>query len=361
MTSSTIRAGLVCLVCALGFGPVGWVSAQEPAPAAPLVWVDCPACGGTGKTLTPCANRKCVGGKVTYEGLGKKGDVDIRPCPVCHGKGTVETPCKACGGRGQMQQRAPAENAPTPTRPNPQNHPLATPPADEPEWVVPEGLDPADDLAPDVRAQPDAPPPAQSATTGTDGTPSGNLPAKPPDGLPADIDRRPQPAGLAFETALPQLKTYLDAQYDDVRAVEAERIRRLAGTRRYLVNCMRHVPYDVVTDIRLNNGQTVRGTVPNCTDEHIVVRRDGGGRRGYKVRWAQLAPAQYIAFLDFYAHKRIDAGMPRDAGRDYLLAALIADWYGDAEGAAAWKQRAVKANPDLAGEAGVLLYYLAAE
>ena len=180
------------------------------------------------------------------------------------------------------------------------------------------------------------------------------------DGLPADIDRRPQPPGLAFETVLPQLKAYLDAQYDDVRTVETERIRRLAGTRRYLVDCMRHVPVDVVADIRLHNGQSVRGTVPNCTDEHIVVGRPGGGR-GYKVRWAQLAPAQYIAFLDFYAHKRIDAGMLRDAGRDYLLAALIADWYGDAEAATLWKLRAVKANPDLAGEVAILLYYLAAE
>ncbi|OPZ27165.1 MAG: hypothetical protein BWZ02_01741 [Lentisphaerae bacterium ADurb.BinA184] len=344
MTRFSVATALAVAVGALALSGLA-VRSQETGLAGPTVAAGCPVCGGSGKALTPCGNRKCVNGTVSYEGLGRRGETRVeRPCPVCGGKGRIESPCPACGGTGRAAQAVPGGDAAAAPAVR-QTPAVNTGPEEPAEWLDPEGVAPT-------------PPAADPRTPGLATAPAQALPAQPPPTLPADIDRRPQPPGLAFEQAAAGLEAYLALQYDDVRVVEGERIRRLAGVRRYLVDCMRHVPCDAVADIRLRNGQAVSGDIPNCTDEHIVIRQGGRGGKSYKVRWEHLDVRQYIAFLEYYARRRIDAGMARDAGRDYLLAALIADWYGLPEEAVEWRRKTVQANPDLAREVSVLLYYL---
>jgi hypothetical protein len=99
--------------------------------------------------------------------------------------------------------------------------------------------------------------------------------------------------------------------------------------------------------------------VPFSNEKEVCVRVKKAGTEGLeRLAWSDLAFEQYVAFLDFYAQLRLGREGPlgdgasreqrrREAGADYWRVALLCDWYGLGDLAAAHAASAVECDPSL--------------
>jgi len=175
---------------------------------------------------------------------------------------------------------------------------------------------------------------------------------------PVSLAMRPRPRDLDFKPFEVELREYLRRQPPEILDIEKERITRLNRGRGYLVNLMRHMPYPARGGVRLRDGRILRGAVPFCNEDGLTVVH-GRRARGTQVAWSELAFEQYVIFLEYYAGRRLELGQGRrDAAADYLLLALLCDWYGQPRKAATYAALARKHDPAQTETVVRLLYYL---
>ncbi|OPZ25376.1 MAG: Serine/threonine-protein kinase PknB [Lentisphaerae bacterium ADurb.BinA184] len=195
--------------------------------------------------------------------------------------------------------------------------------------------------------------PMQANGTAPVETDWGRLPI--PSAPPAGMEARPRPRDLDFSSVRAELDAYLQSQPAAFRPVESERVGMVRSARGYLVRLMQYVPYDGSDGIGLRNGGVVRGVAPYANERGISVRVKGGGAELVKIGWADLSFEQYLAMFQFYVNQRLGlsgvaSGEGRiegghDAARDYLLMAVLCDWYGYPERARDYGERARRLDP----------------
>ena len=177
--------------------------------------------------------------------------------------------------------------------------------------------------------------------------------------IPGDVlQQRVRPADLNFIAVKEQLLGYLARVPDDARDMEKTRIRQVSVCRPYLIRLMKYVPFaSEGAVIRLRSGRNLRGTVPYCNENEIVVRPQSSTEL-VRLRWSELPIPQYAAFLDYYINIRLtqegtagDGSSPeqRDAevAADCYRVALLCDWYGEDELARTYAERTKQYAPDI--------------
>jgi len=110
-----------------------------------------------------------------------------------------------------------------------------------------------------------------------------------------------------------------------------------------------HVPYTGSIKFRT---RSIDATIAMVTIDHLRINLDDG-EKPKLAKWDSLAFAQYIAFFEFFAQKRLDMEggavasdktRMKEAGMEYFLAALICDWYGRYDDAAKLAKRAIETD-----------------
>lgn len=193
-----------------------------------------------------------------------------------------------------------------------------------------------------------APPPlAVMTTTGTADTSR----------FPPELAKgRPRPADLNFFRVKDALTAYVGRIPAELKPGEKKRIEILSTVRAYLIKLMKFIPYDgTKTGVRLDNGKVVKGTVMG-NDTELAVRPKRG--KAKIVRWEELPPSQYAAMLAYYGQYRLDhesaelrgaAGLKqrqKEAAWDWFRAALLSDWYGNADEARRLARQALQLDPE---------------
>jgi serine/threonine-protein kinase len=194
---------------------------------------------------------------------------------------------------------------------------------------------------------------------------------------PAYVAQRPRPEDIDFFKIKPALEEYLRQVPQEMRVLEAERIREISSLRPTLLQYLKF-PYDGSRrGVLLRGGRRLTGTVLG-NDRELVVRPQTGKYR--RLRWDELAFQQYVAFFDFYIEARLERGNPEDeaaaavekvvgsspaaapgasrqaaAGYDCFRVALLCDWYGEAALASTYARRAVDLDAALDYRLGRLL------
>ena len=186
---------------------------------------------------------------------------------------------------------------------------------------------------------------------------------KDPDG-PAETIARPRPGDFNFALVQDDLNRYLRAQPAERRRLERERITRLSKSRNYLQSLMRYLPYRGENGIKLASGQIIEGNITTFGNDTLTVATEGAASP-VEIEWSQIAVDQYLAFFEFYIDQRLGqtasnrtAKQEQDGARDYLLLALLADWYGDTPRAKIYAEAASRLDPRLRGDVGRFLGHL---
>ena len=173
------------------------------------------------------------------------------------------------------------------------------------------------------------------------------------------LNDRPRPADLDFHAVAEELRAYVNKQPEELQEIEKDRIRKLSSIRSYLQSVMHYIPFESEDGyIELASGRRIRGSIPFCNDRGLTIRLDRRQAKLRTVEWKDVDIKQYQELLEFYAKKRLTAsGGPngleikitprKDAANDYLLAALLSEWYGRPDDAAGYAKQAVHYDPEL--------------
>lgn len=167
---------------------------------------------------------------------------------------------------------------------------------------------------------------------------------------------RPRPADLNFFRVKDALTAYVNRLPDELKAGEKRRIAMLSTIRADLIKLMKFIPYDgTKTGVHLDNGKVIKGTVMGNEDELAVRPKRGKAKI---VHWEDLPPSQYAAMLTYYGQYRLDhenserpgaAGLrqrQKEAASDWFRAALLSDWYGNADEARRLARLALQLDPE---------------
>ncbi len=192
----------------------------------------------------------------------------------------------------------------------------------------------------------------------------------PPRKKTPSLNDRPRPPDLDFYTIKEQLVAYVQRQPEELQEIEKDRIRRLSSIRGYLQSVMHYIPFESEDGyIELSSGRKIRGSIPLCNDRGLTIRLDRRRAKLRTVEWKDIGIEQYQEFLEFYARQRLTASggtdsleikiTPRkDAAHDYLLVALLSEWYGHVDDAAEYAKQAIKYDPELKKTVKRFFYYL---
>jgi hypothetical protein len=158
---------------------------------------------------------------------------------------------------------------------------------------------------------------------------------------------RPRPADLAFDAN--QLNRYIASLPPELREVEKKRAEIIARIKEHLVKIFARSPYR--GDVKLRS-RTRRGII-SMANENILVFKSTERAKGQRIRWAELAPEQYVIFFEYFARQRqgMSGGQVTkeesnlNAANDYVGLALLCDWFGLYGPALAYAQKAVTLAP----------------
>jgi len=163
--------------------------------------------------------------------------------------------------------------------------------------------------------------------------------------------KRPKPSGLIFDEE--KVKSYINSLPEDSKKIELDRFNKINKIREYLVRILERNPYP--KGLNLKSGMA-SGTVTMANENKIVLR--SGAKKKGKVKgyaWSELYLEQFEAFLTYYAQQKMDRiggevtkeeGM-KNAAQDYLLLAVLYDWYGRYKEALKYGRKAVSLDPTI--------------
>ncbi|MFA5205726.1 MAG: serine/threonine-protein kinase [Lentisphaeria bacterium] len=187
------------------------------------------------------------------------------------------------------------------------------------------------------------------------------VPATPPPVI-TGADGRPMPADLDFFREKDALKQYVRSLPPEEKTRAIETVREISILRDYLVSLFRFMPYEDRrgAGIRLRDGSVLHGSVMGNAREILIRPANGKYRRR---AWHDLEFEQFVTFFDYYTRCRIDkapAGIRgrdarHDAAADQFRVALLCDWYGRPDQAAAHARQAAELDPSLRERLGKLL------
>jgi hypothetical protein len=168
---------------------------------------------------------------------------------------------------------------------------------------------------------------------------------------------RPHPADLVFDAG--QLNRYIASLPPELQGVEKKRSEVIAKIKPHLVKIFERNPYR--GDVKLRS-RTRRGIIA-MANENILVFKSTERGKGQRIKWADLAPEQYVAFFEYFAKQRLGmtAGQVTkeesalNSANDYLAIALLCDWFGIYDQALAYAQKAASIAPAVEPNAARLL------
>ncbi|OGV47559.1 MAG: hypothetical protein A2017_11340 [Lentisphaerae bacterium GWF2_44_16] len=165
---------------------------------------------------------------------------------------------------------------------------------------------------------------------------------------------RPRPAGMDFDPKA--LQKYIDTlPSKELKVAEARRCNYLNKTKKYIIRLLERSPY--TGEIKLKNA-SIKGTV-TMANENVLRISNGNSQKNKNCKWDDLAFEQYINFFNFYGNQRAEisgGSVSREeskhfAAEDFLLLAVLCDWYGRYDDAIKYLKRAIDLSPKIKDEA----------
>lgn len=165
---------------------------------------------------------------------------------------------------------------------------------------------------------------------------------------------RPCPASMDFDQKT--LQKYIDTlPSKEMKVAEARRCNYLNKTKKYIIRLLERSPY--AGEIKLKN-ESVRGTV-TMANENVLRISNGNSQKNRNCKWDELAFEQYINFFNFYGNQRAEISggsvsreeSKRFAAEDFLLLAVLCDWYGKYDEAIKYLKKSIDLSPQIREEA----------
>lgn len=165
---------------------------------------------------------------------------------------------------------------------------------------------------------------------------------------------RPRPASMNFDPKT--LQKYIDTlPSKELKAAEVRRCNYLNKTKNYIIRLLERSPY--TGEIKLKN-ESFRGTV-TMANENVLRMSNGNSQKNRNCKWDDLAFEQYINFFNFYGNQRAEISggsvsqeeSKRFAAEDFLLLAVLCDWYGKYDDAIKYLKKAIDLSPQIKEEA----------
>ena len=141
---------------------------------------------------------------------------------------------------------------------------------------------------------------------------------------------RPRPQSLEFNEKA--MNKYFESLSPEIRKLEELRYKNISGIIVYLVRMLERNQYP--KGLKLKRGK-VSGTVYMANENVVVIRK--GKKKTASYKWEELHIDQFVNFLTYYANvkSQMQGGgeitqeqAKKNAAQDYLLAAILCDWYG---------------------------------
>ena len=168
------------------------------------------------------------------------------------------------------------------------------------------------------------------------------------------------PQDFDFSSENSSLQKYLSSLMDErIQKLEKLRVKLLSGVKPNLLATFERNPY--TGRIKLKRSST-NGTIALANENTLIIRRGKNSRRRNQVNWTDLAPEQIFTFLEYYGDMRMKLSdgtvsakeRKEHAANQYLVAAILADWYGEYDDALRLARKAYRANPEIQKKTEVL-------
>ncbi|MEM4248335.1 MAG: hypothetical protein QXH80_03630, partial [Candidatus Nanoarchaeia archaeon] len=175
--------------------------------------------------------------------------------------------------------------------------------------------------------------------------------------LREQYQKRPRPAGLLFKDE--EIKKYLLTLPEQTRKIEKKRYEQISKIREYLIRILERNPYP--KGLKTKNG-TVNGQVAMANESIVIVR---SGKKNKRFEWSELAFEQFENFLLYYAQQRLNTGggglvskeeSKKNSAQDFLLLAILCDWYGKYDSALKYGRKAVSLDESIEAEVSEFLF-----
>ena len=172
--------------------------------------------------------------------------------------------------------------------------------------------------------------------------------------------KRFMPQDFDFSSENSSLQKYLSSLTDErIQKLEKLRVKLLSGVKPNLLATFERNPY--TGRIKLKRSST-NGTIALANENTLIIRRGRNSRRRNQVSWTDLAPEQIFTFLEYYGDMRMKLSdgtvsakeRKEHAANQYLVAAILADWYGEYDDALRLARKAYRANPEIQKKTEVL-------
>lgn len=175
--------------------------------------------------------------------------------------------------------------------------------------------------------------------------------------LREQYQKRPRPAGLLFKDE--EIKKYLLTLPEQTRKIEKKRYEQISKIREYLIRILERNPYP--KGLKTKNG-TVNGQVAMANESIVIVR---SGKKNKRFEWSELAFEQFESFLLYYAQQRLNTGggglvskeeSKKNAAQDFLLLAILCDWYGKYDSALKYGRKAASLDENIESSVSEFLF-----
>ena len=165
---------------------------------------------------------------------------------------------------------------------------------------------------------------------------------------------RPHPTNLNFKKIAGSLSEYIYNQDGDAaRALEKERIQRLARIKSSIVTQIKSTEYE--GPVTLSDGQVINGTITTATMSTFTLKE--GDQADRQIAWNDASTRLYLDILIYYAAAKmldLNADESKESNRlmdeisyDFFNAALLSDWFGYPEAAVKFSAMSLKYNSAL--------------
>ncbi len=171
---------------------------------------------------------------------------------------------------------------------------------------------------------------------------------------------RPKPDTLSFSQD--DFMKYLSGIPDAVKESEKARFECVSQTKQYIVKLFKLNPQYQFDggNVALKSGETLRvSSIMLSQDTLTLILQDGGKK---KIQWAELALPQVLKFIEAFAEKKLQVSDPNkkksfaaDAANDFLVAAVLSDWYGKYDESVKYAKKAIAVDPEVASKVEQLL------
>ncbi len=176
--------------------------------------------------------------------------------------------------------------------------------------------------------------------------------------------KRPQPSGLNFDDAA--VAKYISSLPAELQKREGDRYGNIKKVKFYLISLFERNQYDgsMLLAKGAPKGKPVkRHLMVTMANEKFLVTKTSQQSKPVRCGWGDLDFGQYPEFFEYFIAKKSaatggnvsKADISRNVARDYLLLAMLCDWYGQYEEALDYARKSIESNPKIEGLANSLL------